>query len=190
MSNNGKILPFPDTAAVEAEAAAWVARFDAGDVSAKDQAAFQAWLDRSALHRAAVAEYGTFWSEFEQLGQLTGSVHVEREFAAQTKRSVLFLKARPWLAACAADPQAAFDLAPALPHPQRPLRAQVHVLDPFAAGELDSDRILVRTGPEADPGFRRCNSRKSWQNRSRALRQRGCDSRVDAAIEAGNGRKR
>ena len=67
MSNNGKILAFPDMAALDAEAAAWVARFDAGDVSAKDQAAFQAWLNRSALHRQAIAEYGTFWSELDQL---------------------------------------------------------------------------------------------------------------------------
>ena len=55
-----------------------------------------------------------------------------------------------WLAACAGDPQApqaAFDLAPAVPHPQRPLRAQIHVLDPFAPTDLESDRILVRTGP-------------------------------------------
>jgi len=64
-------------------------------------------------------------------------------------RRVVPLILAGWLAACAADPQAAFDLAPAVPHPQRPLRAQVHVLDPFAAGELDSDRILVRTGPDA-----------------------------------------
>ena len=49
----------------------------------------------------------------------------------------------------ASDPQAAFDLAPAVPHPQRPLRAQVHVLDPFAPTDLESDRILVRTGPTA-----------------------------------------
>ena len=55
-----------------------------------------------------------------------------------------------WLAACAGEPQApqtAFNLAPAVPHPQRPLRAQIHVLDPFAPTDLESDRILVRTGP-------------------------------------------
>jgi hypothetical protein len=32
MTDKGKILAFPDTAAIEADAAAWVARFDAGDV--------------------------------------------------------------------------------------------------------------------------------------------------------------
>src|ERR1043165_2964123 len=71
MNDNGKILSFPDMAALDAEAAAWVARFDAGEVSAKDQADFQAWLNRSALHRQAIAEYGSFWSEFDQLGHLT-----------------------------------------------------------------------------------------------------------------------
>ena len=33
------------------EAAAWVARFDAGDVSAKDQAVFQEWLNRNTLRK-------------------------------------------------------------------------------------------------------------------------------------------
>ena len=71
MTDKGKILAFPDTAAIEAEAAAWVARFDAGDVSARDQAAFQEWLNRSALHREAVAQYGNLWSEFDALRSLT-----------------------------------------------------------------------------------------------------------------------
>jgi transmembrane sensor len=72
MTDKGNILAFPDTAAIEAEAAAWVARFDAGDVSAKDQAAFQQWLGRSSLHRDIIAEYGNLWSEFDALRPLTG----------------------------------------------------------------------------------------------------------------------
>ena len=102
MSNNGKILAFPDMAALDAEAAAWVARFDAGDVSAKDQAAFQAWLNRSALHREAIAEYGSFWSEFDKLGHLTDAVEVERQLDIQAKRSAVLPGAKYWLAACAA----------------------------------------------------------------------------------------
>jgi len=66
--------------------------------------------------------------------------------AITAARQVVPLILAGWLAACTGDPQAAFDLAPAVPHPQRPLRAQVHVLDPFAPTELESDRILVRTG--------------------------------------------
>ncbi|MBC8038249.1 MAG: FecR domain-containing protein, partial [Rhizobiales bacterium] len=102
MSDNGKILAFPDMAALDAEAAAWVARFDAGDVSAKDQAAFQAWLNSSALHREAIAEYGNFWSDFDKLGQLTDSIGAEREFDTQAKRSLPFSGAKVWLPACAA----------------------------------------------------------------------------------------
>jgi len=97
MSNNGKILAFPDMAALDAEAAAWVARFDAGDVSAADQAAFQAWLNSSALHRQAIAEYGNFWSEFDQLGHLTDSIGAERKVGTQAKPSLA--GARYWLAA-------------------------------------------------------------------------------------------
>src|SRR5882757_1410915 len=103
MSNNGKILAFPDMAALDAEAAAWVAQFDAGDVSARDQAAFQAWLNRSALHREAIAEYGSFWSEFDKLGQLTDSIGAEREPDTQTRRPLQFSGAKYWLAACAAS---------------------------------------------------------------------------------------
>jgi transmembrane sensor len=103
MSNNGKILAFPDMAALDAEAAAWVARFDAGDVSAKDQAAFQAWLNRSALHREAIAEYGSFWSEFDRLGQLADPIGAEWEPGPQVKRSAVFSRKKYWLAACAAS---------------------------------------------------------------------------------------
>src|SRR6478752_7150202 len=100
MTDKGKILAFPDTAAIEAEAAAWVARFDAGEVSAKDQAEFQAWLNRSALHREAIAEYGNFWSEFDTLRQLTNPIGAEREIGIQAKPPAGGTKY--WLAAAAA----------------------------------------------------------------------------------------
>src|SRR3954471_2187424 len=103
MSKNGKILAFPDMAALDAEAAAWVARFDAGDVSAQDQAEFQAWLNRSALNREAIAEYGNFWSEFDKLGQLTAPMRAEREPGPQAGRPLLAAGAKYWLAAVAAS---------------------------------------------------------------------------------------
>lgn len=96
MTDKSKILAFPDTAAIDAEAAAWVARFDAGEVSAKDQAAFQEWLGRSPLHRSAIAEYGNLWSEFDTLKQLT------QRGDPIAQGAPLQLRARPWLAACAA----------------------------------------------------------------------------------------
>jgi len=100
MSNSGKILAFPDMAALDGEAAAWVAKFDAGDVSAKDQAAFQVWLNSSALHRQAIAEYGNFWSEFDKLGQLTAPIEAKPEIGLQARRPAGV--AKYWLAASAA----------------------------------------------------------------------------------------
>jgi transmembrane sensor len=102
MTDKGRILAFPDTTAIEAEAAAWVARFDAGEVSAKDQAAFQEWLSRSALHREAISDYGKLWSEFDALGLLIDTDEAPRETSAREDRPVLLQRARPWLAACAA----------------------------------------------------------------------------------------
>ncbi len=101
MTDKSKILAFPDTAAIDAEAAAWVARFDAGEVSARDQAAFQEWLNRSALHRSTIAEYGNLWSEFDALKQLTECGGAEPAPVAQGSQPALLARARPWLAACA-----------------------------------------------------------------------------------------
>jgi transmembrane sensor len=101
MTDKGKILSFPDTAAIDAEAAAWVARFDLGAVSAKDQAAFQEWLHRSTLHREAIAEYGNLWSEFDELRLLTGR-DAGGETGTRESHPALLPRATPWLAACAA----------------------------------------------------------------------------------------
>jgi transmembrane sensor len=102
MTGKGKILTFPDAAATEAEAAAWVARFDAGDVSAKDQAAFQEWLNRSPLHREAIAVYGNLWSELDTLGLLTDPGNAGRQAGARDNHPATLQGTRRWLAACAA----------------------------------------------------------------------------------------
>ena len=41
-----------------------------------------------------------------------------------------------------------FDLSAARPAPARSMKAQLRVSEPIAAPDLDSDRILVRTGPQ------------------------------------------
>ncbi|HVW72796.1 MAG TPA: FecR domain-containing protein [Rhizomicrobium sp.] len=102
MADKGRVLTFPDAAAIETEAAAWVARFDAGDVSARDQAAFQEWLNRSALHRDAIAVYGNLWAEFDTLRTLAESGETERAPVARDRNPTRLEKVRPWLAACAA----------------------------------------------------------------------------------------
>jgi cholesterol transport system auxiliary component len=55
------------------------------------------------------------------------------------------------LAGCSIDPRptgSAFDLAPA-PVAERPLKRRVRVLPTVSTTDLDSDRMLVRTGPNA-----------------------------------------
>jgi transmembrane sensor len=127
MTDKGRILAFPDTAAIEAEAAAWVARFDAGDVSAKDQAAFQEWLNRSALHRGAIAEFGNLWSEFDALRLLTDTNETGREESRADNHPVMLNRARPWLAACAAAVIAIAGGAVLLhPKPQVSAKAENH----------------------------------------------------------------
>lgn len=41
-----------------------------------------------------------------------------------------------------------FDLSAARPAPARPMTAQLRISEPIAGADLDSDRILVRTGPQ------------------------------------------
>lgn len=101
MTDKGGVLAFPNTAAIEAEAAAWVARFDAGNVSARDHVAFQEWLNRSALHREIIAEYGNLWSAFDALGSLTDTGKAGQETGTHNSRPAILEKAVPWLAACA-----------------------------------------------------------------------------------------
>jgi transmembrane sensor len=128
MTDKGRILAFPDAAAIEAEAAAWVARFDAGDVSAKDQAAFQEWLNRSPLHRDAIAAYGNLWSEFDTLKLLTDTGGVEA--VVRDSHPSTLERATPWLAACAATVIAVAGGAvlfhPVHPKPQLSARIQAH----------------------------------------------------------------
>jgi cholesterol transport system auxiliary component len=52
------------------------------------------------------------------------------------------------LAACGGAQLDIYDLKAATPAPARPLSARVRVANPLAALDLDSDRILVRTGPQ------------------------------------------
>ena len=102
MTDKGKILTFPDTGAIDAEAAVWVARFDRGEITARDHAAFQEWLHRSALHREAIAEYGNLWSELDELRLLTDAREAELATHARDTQTATLMRARPWLAACAA----------------------------------------------------------------------------------------
>ncbi len=96
MNDGPKIAKFPDMAVIEAEAAAWVARFDGGDVSAEEYAKFQSWLNRSAAHRHAVGECGRLLAEFSNMKQLAAALEAGRKSSAQERRPVATLISRRW----------------------------------------------------------------------------------------------
>jgi transmembrane sensor len=164
MTDKGRILPFPDAAAIEAEAAAWVARFDAADVSAKDQAAFQAWLNRSALHRETIAEYGGLWSEFDALRPLAGGGAAERPAGLPVSHPGAWKRASPWLAACAAcvialAGGAAFfhpqprQFAKAESHPPARLSYETAVGGQRRIALADGSTVILNTNSKLDVNF-------------------------------------
>ena len=63
-------------------------------------------------------------------------------------RSALAVAAVLVAAGCASAPPETFDLSAASLPPAHKLRAQIAVREPVASLDLDSQRILVRTGPE------------------------------------------
>lgn len=98
MTDKSRIVKFPDLAVIESEAAAWVARFDGGDVSADDFAKFQSWLNQSAKHREAVEECGRLWAEFDTVKQLSAAIEAGRVAGAGGERPAMKLVSRRWLA--------------------------------------------------------------------------------------------
>jgi cholesterol transport system auxiliary component len=67
---------------------------------------------------------------------------------ARALRSGLAVAAVLVVAACAGAPPETFDLSAASLPPAHKLRAQIAIREPIASLDLDSQRILVRTGPE------------------------------------------
>lgn len=169
MTDRGRILTFPDTAAIEAEAAAWVARFDAADVSAREQAAFQEWLNRSMLHRDAIAEYGNLWSEFDALRALIESGEAGQETNVRNTQPAMLDQAKPWLAACAAAVIAVAggaalfhprtqDVARVATHPSAGLLPARYTYETAVGGQkkitlADGSSVILNTNSRLDVDF-------------------------------------
>jgi len=81
---------------VEAEAAAWVVRLDAGPLDPAVQQAFEAWLEKSETHSAAFALARTTWAELEGLrGAPRGAVTTLLQTAEQRQSVPAPLPRRP-----------------------------------------------------------------------------------------------
>jgi len=64
-SNN--IVQFPDTNALEAEAAGWAVRLESENVTAEDLKAFHEWQNTSPYHREIAGRMEWIWSELDEL---------------------------------------------------------------------------------------------------------------------------
>ncbi|HYG26046.1 MAG TPA: FecR domain-containing protein [Caulobacteraceae bacterium] len=58
---------------IEEQAAAWLARRDAGDWSAEDQAALDAWIAQDTAHRVAFLRLDSVWSRADRMAALKGA---------------------------------------------------------------------------------------------------------------------
>jgi transmembrane sensor len=124
-----------DERAIEAEAAAWVVRLDAGPLDPTEQRAFEAWLETSERHAAAFAFARTTWAQL-------GDPHTARRHAG----TLLPLAMRPR------------QRLPATPHPVsrrwvwRSLAASVVLTAGFGAYRAADPLVMLRADYRTAPG--------------------------------------
>jgi len=102
------VVQFPDTTALEAEAAEWVVRLDGDEATAADRAAFLEWQSRSAYHREIAARLSGLWRELDFLQEHADPVCAVRGGVPEPGKSIrrgLRPKSwtRPWAVAAAAS---------------------------------------------------------------------------------------
>lgn len=69
MINKGNVVDFPETDAIEQEAALWLMRLEFGSLSSDEKSDYRAWLGRSPLHRKAMAQVSAVWGAADLLDQ-------------------------------------------------------------------------------------------------------------------------
>lgn len=74
MSESGNVVHLRQSGAIEAEAAAWIARLDSPSVSDDDRAAFDAWRAQSPHHQEAADRLGGLWADLDILSELAAPV--------------------------------------------------------------------------------------------------------------------
>ena len=68
------LVEFSDHKAMEAEAAAWIARLDRGELSEEDRSAIRDWIDRSPEHYALISRLAGIWSDLDGLVEILAEV--------------------------------------------------------------------------------------------------------------------
>lgn len=72
MDDKGKILTLRPRETVDAEAAAWLARLDRGDLADAERLELRRWLAEDARHVAALKSSIDFWEDFDELARDIG----------------------------------------------------------------------------------------------------------------------
>ena len=101
MSNVHRIR---DRAAIDDEAAQWVWRLDADEVSPQTESAYRAWLEADPRHREAMEEYTKVWHRLDDLAVLKSAskVRTVRRGVNEEERQRLFPVPLRWLRFAAA----------------------------------------------------------------------------------------
>lgn len=104
---------------IEHQAAAWLARRDAGDWDAQAQAAFEAWLSESTAHRVATLRLEAAWRESARLQALAAGIQPAKNARPAQLQLRAVAGARPAL-----DP-ASLVFAPRPPRARHRARARI-----------------------------------------------------------------
>ena len=91
------IIPFPDTAKTQEQAAMWIARLDGGNLDAAGREELRVWLEQDRNHQLALEQMAQVWGAMDSLAILAELFPDEVDSSPQTSRS--------WIApfaACAA----------------------------------------------------------------------------------------
>jgi transmembrane sensor len=100
----GEVHTLPNPGDTEREAADWFARMNADDVTADDQARFEAWLHAHSCNAKAYAELSGIWKDLVKSAPLVRAVYFGQAMNAAAARSV---RSRRWLAGAVAAAVAA-----------------------------------------------------------------------------------
>lgn len=119
MNSTDKILAFPNLEGIDATAAEWIVKIDAGEMTAQEYAAFSAWRDASEQHRDAFERLSVLWGAADELEVLNDYAEADKASEILTKTRNSAITKRVFLtgavpAGMLAAGAAAFSLQPGL----------------------------------------------------------------------------
>ncbi|MFC7293057.1 FecR family protein [Hirschia litorea] len=99
MTDPRNIIDFPDIQKVEAEAAEWIMKFEDGDETAADRAAFRKWLARGEQYKEAYQRLASLWGALDLLEDLEdlSQAEVQKDLRAQnTTTNIISRRSGLW----------------------------------------------------------------------------------------------